>query len=284
MIKRKKLFKAIILFFAISSFSFFYSFKHFTLLSLYEIEQTKYLLDTCSEEERIAMNKLLEYVNNWCQFPYTLVEGKPMSVANIVTSYAELPKRVKKTFYSRKQLHKEYLLGFHSLQKLLKTKKSAFALMLVNNIPCDGTSYVAIAHKPSLLTIFKKHEPLFQETVGSSLSAEALLNEFLSEGSFVQYRLFKNQKTLGILLGFGERNAELYAQKQREILQPFNDDLLFYVSKWRLPGFLCDPNSEETKQLKKHYKEIQKKIAWNYSVYDEKLTSLSLLLKPSSSP
>lgn len=279
MLTFKKLFKSILLFFAIISCCFVFANWKKSEISLSEIERARHILHTLTKEEEKDLRTLIKYVNIWCQFPYTLFNGKPMSIAGIVSSYEELPSKMQQYYAPKKKVHDAYQRGFYLLQRLINEKNSEFSLHMFENIHCPGTSFIALIHIPSFKLVVKQNEEIFQHSAQTILSHEELCDAIFSGNREMQAKLFNNEHSLGTLLGFGSANAELYAKKQRSKLRNFNDEIFLSLKKWRLPGFLCDPTSEETKQLKELYRHIQSKIFWTYLGYDETLVTMALLLR-----
>lgn len=279
MIQFKKLFKIIILFFAIISLYAFYEHSSKSLVTQREIIQARHHLISLSKKEEKALRTLIHYVNIWCQFPYTLLQAKPMSIAGIVTSFDALPTRMKQYYAEKQQLQEVYLEGYYILRKIIEEKSSQFTLILFENTHCKGTSFIGLIHIPSCQKVLMQHKHLFQQILGELISPEEMYLALMTDNNPIQKKLLNNEHSLGTLLGFGVENAELYAKKQRFRLKNFNDEIFLTIKKWRLPGFLCDPNSNETKCLKKLYQKTQTEIFWTYLGYDEATITLALLFR-----
>jgi hypothetical protein len=111
--------------------------------------------------------------------------------------------------------------------------------------------------------------------------------------------LKKHEGLIGTLLGYGRENAWLFHRRDlgESIHLSRFVDLQGKAASWLgffgkqqidvseknlfLPTFIVDANSEETKQLKKNYLAIRKKILNVYSGKDFLVTTLALLMDPS---
>jgi hypothetical protein len=103
------------------------------------------------------------------------------------------------------------------------------------------------------------------------MTCDALISCLREDGPLFQ-ELIRDHLLVGILLGYGTQNALLFSQNQklsqakRTALHASSWKIhpIFYIFSEVMPvSFACDPFTEETKELKKHYaierKEILKK-------------------------
>ena len=85
----------------------------------------------------------------------------------------------------------------------------------------------------------------------------------------------------GILFGFGRNNAYLFEQNMRNKLVYFSvhpyflDRLISSEIAFAAPGFVCDPTTEETKQLQEKYDYGCKLLYWTYFKRDFLKTTLA---------
>ena len=93
------------------------------------------------------------------------------------------------------------------------------------------------------------------------------------------YKIGQNVHLLGALLGYGINNAYLFENKNREQLKDFSNEWPVWPRKWRLPCFVCDHTTVETKHLKESYKKARKYIRWTYFNRNNLEVTLALLEK-----
>jgi hypothetical protein len=118
---------------------------------------------------------------------------------------------------------------------------------------------VLVANLDEVEKTYHANTDVFNKTFQSRMNWEDL-KQCLQEETPLFQELMHNDLCLGILLGYGKRNAELYASNQKKtenkfILQPFSKlhPIFYYFSPIMPVYFACDPESEETKTLKKRY-------------------------------
>lgn len=143
--------------------------------------------------------------------------------------------------------------------------------------------------KKNLQRNLKEHINDFQQVLRQEATAESLFARLTGNEDLVEV-VNSHQALLGILLGYGRENAWLFYQKDKlrsmsrfappmkkddsidkqlaQIVQKadsFSEDLhewkyILKCPRLPLPHFMADPNSLETKKLKKRYEKERQKM------------------------
>lgn len=160
----------------------------------------------------------------------------------------------------------------------------------------NDTVFFALVDKVKLINLVRQHNEDFQEVLQTLRMAP---EELYDDKNL--YRFFKglNSDSLcGIVFGFGRNNAQLFEKYSSMDLQdspmasmwPDEDeawleginekDLSFQAwdaSDIFYPCFACDPDSEETRQLRQTYRDEREKIIKYYEGKDVVEATLSLM-------
>ncbi len=166
---------------------------------------------------------------------------------------------------------------------------------------------IILINKPNFIKMINKNLSAFQAVIGEKISASELLKRY-ERGNLPLFDLLKRHHgLLGILLGFGKRNAWLFQNRDR-ILDNFQQFTLkinplpspgfktleeersyyqntltgaFTEDNCRkcykflyLPGFVVDPDSPETQELREKYVRQREQIHDIYSHGDFLETTL----------
>ena len=159
---------------------------------------------------------------------------------------------------------------------------------------------ITLINKHAFKTVFDIHRQDFASLFGPQISAEALLHLLIEKGSMWNTALKNREDLIGILLGFGKINAQLY-QKRAEILgnkmrvshlqkvrlspsigyRTLDEELSYLQTHLKrasdenallhtipLPGFAGDKQHPETKQLLKKYSEQRSHFSKKYAQGD----------------
>lgn len=253
------------------------------------------------------------FFNAWA---YTLVGSKPISTHQYTKPWVAFRKVLKYAiavfpdyawppnfreicyFLNPEQL--KIKVGWETLNKYMDYfPNSRFSLFTYR----DHSEIVGLVliDKMKLIRIVKQNLADFQEI----LQMEGITPEELSNNETLHLflRSLNNDGLLGTLLGFGRDNARLY-QKYRNMdlqkrpmvamwpgendawLERMNEKNLSFQS-WQVsdlfyPLFVCDPQSEETEQLKQTYREEREKIMKYYEGKGVVEATLSLFTSPLS--
>jgi hypothetical protein len=132
----------------------------------------------------------------------------------------------------------------------------------------------------------------FREILGKPCTSEEVFWILTHPDHSDFYTIIDHNRLFGILLGFGRNNACLYEQSREASRSNFtahqrleHDPLEGFNDEWPWPGrllspcFVCDPTTEETKHLKKHYKEASTIVLWTYFLRNKLEVTLALLMQ-----
>lgn len=250
------------------------------------------------------------FLNAWA---YTLMGSKPMSIhqytkpwaaARYLITHPEIKDILLECFWPPNFheicyfLNPEQLrikLGWDTLNKYIKKIPSSRFALCTYCSKGKETVCLALIDKIKLVKTVERHLEDFQVVMqGQEIHLEDLLDDKKL------YRFIKNLShdgLIGTVLGFGRQNAWLFHkyhgmdpqvrpmvsmwfEEQDEQLQQLNQKIISF-QPWDLndlfyPPFACDPQSEETKQLKQTYHEEREKIVKYYEGKDVVEASLSL--------
>lgn len=225
------------------------------------IERT---LSALPQEERKNLEYVFEHLFFFDQFSYPLFGTKPMSIACLLPTNEtrigwEAWKKIAPLFCSKKFVIREYIFNGHR-----------FALS---------------ANLDKVEEIYNNNIDLFSRSFNGRMTLEALKICLKEENSLFQ-ELMRDDICLGVLLGYGRRNSELFAnnkkisKEKRFPLESFSigHPIFYYFSAVMPVYFACDPNSEETKDLKKRYKTERANIV-DMAKRDKLFTRMLVVLK-----
>ena len=250
------------------------------------------------------------FLNTWA---YTLMGSKPISSEQYIKPWAVFLKSIKhpdfidimiecfippnfkktRSYFTPEQLRMK--LGWKTLNKYVSRFPNSRFFLYTSFSKDNETVLLAIIDKIKLIRTVKLYLNDFQAV----LKSQAITPEDLIDN--IKLRQFMKGLTHvgfeGTLLGFGRDNAWLYdkcrdenpaewpmtsAWPEEEIvnLEELNRKTFAY-EPWELsdlfyPRFACDPNSEETKQLKQTYRKEREIIVKYYEGKDIVEATLSL--------
>lgn len=194
------------------------------------------------------------------EWGYTLFGSKPMSFYDYFT---KPPKEfIIHSDFSDPKLEKHFL----TLEKYKHLFRSNHFLILdqpliSKKFPTSGyVRDLILINKKAFLQTVQANDSLFKARLAGYSTPQALLAEIESGKPLLTDVLNEDELLIGILLGYGAHNAQLYAQEEH--LTAFSPDNFPYMI--RLPLFLCDPNDSETQHLKRIYQETQKEVCEIY--------------------
>lgn len=218
---------------------------------------------------------------------YTLFGDKPMSFCFPLSSYVG--------FSTRDNIFKIYRAGhlpiYHAWKvwdKLKKLPKNE-NFVLIAHEKCGIPATIFFINKSRFVSVFNDNIDLFRGVYGETITAYSFLKD-LEDKRILPEELFQHHILLGILLGYGRHNAELF--QRREVLWgrltqvPFLDrpkpeigfaaieEELAYLNKHLQPidsrnsslmlvspiCFVADFQDEETWVLKKKYEALHKEL------------------------
>ncbi len=239
----------------------------------------KSVLAELSDDEKHCLSLFLRITLFYENFAYLLFGNKPLA-------FTSCQKSVSSFLWDSDFLDPIFL----EERKGLEVFKKMQPLFLSRNIIVDITEddhdiYMKMINKKNLLRVLRENIEDFKQVLGAETTVEQLFNRITGRKEYI-YDIVKGHQALyGILLGFGKNNSWLFhkkdtiykklnaftppqirddsLQKEFDEIQKntagFNDvfDERKYILKnpqpILLPGFMIDPNSVETKQLREMY-------------------------------
>ncbi|MDE3046041.1 MAG: hypothetical protein KGJ02_05305 [Verrucomicrobiota bacterium] len=198
-------------------------------------------LETLSPEEKECLEDLFEYFSVFDSFHFTLFGSKPVSIAHLIPT--------DKIQEGWKAWEKIAPL-FHSENFVIR--KYTFR---------GKDDWVLVANLVEVEKVYKANQTIFDQVCGRHITAEEF-KRCLKEESPLFQTLIESHLATGILLGYGTRNAQLFAENQqlpKEKKYPLSHfsslpPIVYWFSCAPPPYFACDPNSDETEELRKRYK------------------------------
>ena len=265
-----------------------------------------------SQEEKQELKLLFHYLFAEHELGYTLFGDKPMSFCLLPTALLCIA--------THEHFFKIYMQGNHSFTRglaawdKLKTKNfhARYSLILRDKDGKHPFSAILI-NKKAFKKEFNKNKNVLQKKYGNDITATSFLEDLENKKSCLQ-TLFQDHLLLGILLGYGRRNAELFQRRatlsSSEIRIPFSpypkpmkpfssiEEELKYLDQhlqllrskniWLLRvipvNFAADPNHPETICLKKKYAFLHSKLSAIFK-HDDWLDKLLLQMDiPNNNP
>lgn len=243
-------------------------------LSLHEIEELK---------------QLFRYLFAETEFGYTLLGNKPMSFCFPPTQSIYISSKDK--FF---KIFKSDRINVSNALAVLKKIKVNNKYIFIIKKKRDGTpDCVFFINKEKWMQTFNENIDAFRKVYGHKINAELFLKSLQTKNHFIA-ELFEQHLLLGILLGYGRHNAELFQRRhplfgRKKIpysiypkpSAPFltiEEELCFFKKKLKLihsnqcgllrvnrVNFAADLESSETIQLHKHYSAIHQKLTQLFS-------------------
>ncbi|MGB7979131.1 MAG: hypothetical protein WCF19_08285 [Chlamydiales bacterium] len=249
------------------------------------------------------------FLNAWA---YTLIGSKPMSIHQYRKPWAAVqyflfhpelkdmllhcfwPPKFREICFFCYPEHLRIKLGWEALNKYAPyISNSRFALYTYPSKYCEC---LAIIDKKKFIKIIERYPEDFQEILQQQVAELGQLFDDKNLYPFV--KRLDHDGLIGTVLGFGRENAWLF-KKSRELnngewpltspWEEFDDAHLealdardrsflpWDISDLYYPVFACDPNSEETRQLKQAYRREREEIIKYYEEKDVVEATLSLL-------
>lgn len=239
-------------------------------------------LEQISPNDQVVLTEFFRKL--LCPFAYTLFGDKPVSTECFEIN-KESPDILRRPSYEGYRTWKKYVHLFPSKNYLF---------LFYEDIE-DNYCEITLVNKQAVREAFEQNREKFIDVLGPKMDAEKLLDMIVQKKSLWKTPFRYREDLIGILLGFGKINAELF-QKRNEILgkgpvikkkrtepspgyasideelEALNTTLrvsnftgkasLKYIN---LPGFVKDCNHPETQALIRKYKAQRKNITKRYS-------------------
>jgi hypothetical protein len=259
------------------------------------------ILSTIPEDDKKIIRSLFHNLISE-HFAYTLFADKPVSLSGgfTITPMNNIlcGLRCGGRFWNEWLIWNKYKHKFKLTNYILIDEPSE---VIKNN------SLVILINKNAFIKAVWKHKELFDKILGRHTQAEKLLEDIESKRISFQRAIKNSQLLWGILLGYGEHNAKLYAERDgyldlkdlkkrtivplsieelnevdekikslSQLLQPFGEDRFLPLISDAV-FFVADPEHPETKALEKKYRKLRGKISAIYSKGDFLEITLSKL-------
>ncbi|WP_148300673.1 hypothetical protein [Candidatus Protochlamydia sp. R18] len=252
------------------------------------------ILKSIPEDDREVLSRLFYQLMNNDHFAYTLFGDKPVSVtANfILTPYGNIFCRMKcgGYFWEKWKVWKKY-------EHLFPMKN----YLLLEESAQTNTKNIFFINKKWFVKTICQHLKIFETILGENITPKNLLNKIERSQNFFSV-IKENPILLGILLGYGQHNAELYSRRNdlrqfidfkqipkipykmlkpskqfvslEEEYQYLNSRLKPFSDYHYLPliispvHFVADYRHSQTVELQKKYQKLRGKISAIYSQGD----------------
>lgn len=217
------------------------------------------------------------------EFAYTLFGDKPISTETFDYDDNEKP-----------DLFRSSSIGYKTWQKYVHLFSMSNYIFLFYEDSINKVHEITLINKKAFKDIVNQNHAKFASCFSSSITADKLLDLLIERQSLWNTPMQHRDDLIGILLGFGVCNADLF-QKRKELtmsntgirkkrtkpspgypspeteleaiecsLQPFSNEGKIPLTYMRLPGFKADPKNPETKKLKQKYAAQRKMITQHY--------------------
>jgi len=161
----------------------------------------------------------------------------------------------------------------------------------------DQGFYVYLINKKNLLNIVSENIERFRFNLGTDVTPEILLEKIINEKKLLTEILHGNAELLGIILGYGKHNSQLFYRREtlkkefipkklnlvEEEIAEINKKLQFHNHQRNhlifasLPTFVFDPMHQGTQELNDKYKQQRKEFTNLYKNGDFLETTLRVL-------
>jgi hypothetical protein len=238
-------------------------------------------------EDRLALEAFFRILILQEGGAYVLFGDKPMAFTGYFYSCEpNFSSKQRYRYYSENQTLSE---GWKIWKKYQNTFCSKHFVLECK--PLDhNRSEICLIHKPHFKDIAQKHWSFFQSILGEKATPITLITQYESSDAALFHLLKQHHALLGILLGFGTKNAWLFHEHLDEMNEdpnrmqiiPFKHvsersvahslEGIFQENNYRqpykflwLPFFLADRKTHETQVLRRKYLKQRQEIHRHYS-------------------
>lgn len=240
-------------------------------------------------KEANKIKDLFEFLMQYHDFSYVIFGTKPMALADICLLMPEIPSSRQFNYHMKNIKMKEMLKTWYKYKNEFEFKNF---ILLDKEEDLFTCLVFVIIHKPNMLALLHSHEKIFKEILGDSFNPETFLEKIEKKEISLAKAINDHQGLLGIMLGYGVRNSQLFQErneigkeiKKIKFLLKKESDLhnkiqeisshmeIFSPLEYSFPlmwpvSFCADFSDPETKDLKKKYScerlqigEIKKKL------------------------
>jgi len=260
----------------------------FFVFCLNHIAECKNACDRIQEETE-ELKQLFRYLFAETEFGYTLLGNKPMSFCFPPTSFINI--------FPNDQFSKicknERIDVSNALTILNEKKINKNYIFIIKRNQYGSPDCVFFVNRDKWIQVFNENIDAFRKVYGHEINAESFLKSLQTRDDFTD-ELFEQHALIGILLGYGRHNAELFNRRhplfgRRKIpyttypkpSPPFltvEEELCFFKKKLKTfnphqfgllrvsqVNFAADHESLETAQLHRHYTSIHRELTELFS-------------------
>ena len=271
-------------------------------------------LDSISRKDRNCLRLFIRDLVWWNQAAYVLLGDKPMALGCFEKNRRQAGGGLKVFLGWISSRRSEINRGFRVWKRYKEFFSSSKYIMLYELLD-GGIEGVYLINKEAFAKKIKESKDLFERCIGES-NPETLF-ELMKTMPLFGTVLKQRHDLLGVLLGFGEKNACLYQKfyakrlalnkEERKAFDQVNnfspawskEESQFWIDRFpkdvswidlyikrklptdphliASPGFMCNRDSEETRKIKKEFVDTRKKIIETYAGRDPLEVTLELL-------
>ena len=190
-------------------------------------QDIKNILSQLSECDKQDLNDLFHVLMDDDQFSYTLFGDKPVSLSG---DYIITPDEDKLSGISSGEIFWQKWAVWKRNQERFSISHYLFIEEPAYNRRDSTMVFIFFINKKAFMETVNKNIQAFRDVLGYNVAASELLEKMKKENAFMSL-LKDNEMLLGILLGYGENNAKLYARRMS--LRKFITEklCLFYKKK-----------------------------------------------------
>ncbi len=159
-------------------------------------------------------------------------------------------------------------IGWEAWEKIAPHFRSQ--KFIIRKCVYNGYDFVFVANLKELEKVFHQNRAYFDQAFKGQMTPDRLISCLKDDGPLFQM-MMHDHLLVGILLGYGARNAEIFVhnhpydlEDKRRIPSGYFSSCIhpiFYVVSGLVPmNFVCDPTTEETRALKKRYTHERREI------------------------
>lgn len=221
-------------------------------------------------------------------FSHSLYGSKPISLTDYYVENLEKDLNIQE--YCESILNREtapincYLNGWKAWEKYRSLFPLNDFILTKNQISNSESILIILINKHAFIETVNENINIFKSILGNHVTSENLLKEIENQATLLELLKYNN-RLLGILLGYGDSNAQLF-EKREEIydflsgkklyldlmtnskdfdkvhegletiqskLKLFNPLITLHMENTLTPSFLADPDHPETIKLQKQY-------------------------------
>jgi|GEM_PF-6714414 len=157
------------------------------------------------------IESFFEDLIKWHDFAYPIFGSKPMSLADYNLKVpGQLPFYKKIRSWFRLTKRKDQLEAWYKYKNEFELNEFIFLDEEKDLFNCLA---LILINQKNMLQLLKTHEAIFKEELGDSFTPESFLETLKNRKLSLGQATKNNQKLLGIMLGYGVRNATLFQER-----------------------------------------------------------------------